>query len=101
MESAEAALGGNSRIDRSVGGEGGIRTRGARNPTQKFSKLPHSTTMRPPRRSMMICVQSIGSVARRGVRSIPLMADGRILAIDIGAGTMDVVLADPTQSMEN
>lgn len=27
--------------------------------------------------------------------------DGRILAIDIGAGTMDVVLHDPTQPMEN
>ena len=29
------------------------------------------------------------------------MSDARILAIDIGAGTMDVVLADPTQPMEN
>src|SRR5256885_13540940 len=29
------------------------------------------------------------------------MSDERILAIDIGAGTMDVVLADPAQPMEN
>src|SRR5436190_17611906 len=29
------------------------------------------------------------------------MPDDRILAIDIGAGTMDVVLADPAQPMEN
>lgn len=29
------------------------------------------------------------------------MADERILAIDIGAGTMDVVLADPARPMEN
>jgi uncharacterized protein (DUF1786 family) len=29
------------------------------------------------------------------------MSDARILAIDIGAGTMDVVLADPAQPMEN
>src|SRR3989441_9105124 len=30
-----------------------------------------------------------------------MMADERILAIDIGAGTMDVLLHDPAQSMEN
>ena len=29
------------------------------------------------------------------------MSDGRILAIDIGAGTMDVLLHDPAQPMEN
>ena len=29
------------------------------------------------------------------------MNDGRILAIDIGAGTMDIVLHDPAQPMEN
>src|SRR2546427_11283617 len=29
------------------------------------------------------------------------MSDDRILAIDIGAGTMDVLLYDPTQPMEN
>ena len=29
------------------------------------------------------------------------MSDGRILAIDIGAGTMDVLIHDPTQPMEN
>ena len=29
------------------------------------------------------------------------MADERILAIDIGAGTMDVLLHDPAQPMEN
>src|SRR5207248_821416 len=29
------------------------------------------------------------------------MSDGRILAIDIGAGTMDVLLHDPSQPMEN
>src|SRR6058998_1022632 len=29
------------------------------------------------------------------------MADERIVAIDIGAGTMDVLLHDPTQPMEN
>src|SRR5512132_3139866 len=29
------------------------------------------------------------------------MADDRILAIDIGAGTMDVVVHDPAQPMEN
>src|SRR5437899_1319322 len=29
------------------------------------------------------------------------MADERILAIDIGAGTMDVLLHDPSQPMEN
>src|SRR5678815_4042142 len=29
------------------------------------------------------------------------MADERILAIDIGAGTMDVLLHDPGQPMEN
>ena len=29
------------------------------------------------------------------------MSDARILAIDIGAGTMDVLLHDPSQPMEN
>src|SRR5919199_6010140 len=29
------------------------------------------------------------------------MSDGRILAIDIGAGTMDVVLYDPEKPIEN
>ena len=29
------------------------------------------------------------------------MSDDRILAIDIGAGTMDVLLYDPAQPMEN
>src|SRR6185503_6459872 len=29
------------------------------------------------------------------------MSDARVLAIDIGAGTMDVVLAEPAQPMEN
>ncbi len=29
------------------------------------------------------------------------MVDERILAIDIGAGTMDVLLSDPAQPMEN
>src|SRR5437764_15489789 len=29
------------------------------------------------------------------------MSDARILAIDIGAGTMDVLLHDPAQPMEN
>ncbi|HVD92311.1 MAG TPA: hypothetical protein VNC21_08515, partial [Vicinamibacterales bacterium] len=29
------------------------------------------------------------------------MSDDRILAIDIGAGTMDVLLHDPAQPMEN
>src|SRR5919109_5346592 len=29
------------------------------------------------------------------------MPDERILAIDVGAGTMDVLLYDPTQPMEN
>ncbi|HYK97075.1 MAG TPA: hypothetical protein VEU77_01655, partial [Candidatus Acidoferrales bacterium] len=29
------------------------------------------------------------------------MPDERILAIDIGAGTMDVLLQDPSQPMEN
>ena len=29
------------------------------------------------------------------------MSDDRILAIDIGAGTMDVLLYDPARPMEN
>ena len=49
--------------------------------------------MRPPRAPCSGL--SLAGEYHRGV------ADERVLAIDIGAGTMDVVLADPAEPMEN
>src|SRR5258707_6739192 len=37
----------------------------------------------------------------RALASIASVDDGRILAIDIGAGTMDTLVYDPAQPMEN
>src|SRR5258707_9012521 len=37
----------------------------------------------------------------RALASIASVGDGRILAIDIGAGTMDTLVYDPAQPIEN
>ena len=56
--------------------------------------------MRPPRGCSLGI--SLRAPRRSGVlASINFMSDDRILAIDIGAGTMDVLLYDPAQPMEN
>lgn len=55
--------------------------------------------MRPPRRPRDRSQHSLRPAdAARQHRRAP---DERIVAIDIGAGTMDVVLADPALPMEN
>ena len=59
--------------------------------------------MRPPRAEPGLWTRSF--YRRRSssgtVRSIVGVIDGRILAIDIGAGTMDVLVWDPGETMEN
>ena len=65
----------------------GIPTGLANLGTQPLCDLPEVVT----RQSLFV----------RVLASINFMSDDRILAIDIGAGTMDVLLYDPAQPMEN
>src|SRR6266545_2725721 len=76
--------------------------RSRKKPAQRFSKPPHSTRLCDlPSIEGHVHSRGDDPIREEARPSIGGVSGERILAIDIGAGTMDVVVHDPAQPMEN